>query len=303
MQKKTAKEIQEIHQRALKAAERYKRSEMDVLSSIQEVDGSAAFLRLGHTSLFNYMLHALGFSESIAANFITVSRKAKEIPMLQAAIQEGLLSVSKARKITAVLTLENQQEWVEKAKTLPQRQLEQEVAREIPREDVPERIKFITESRMEMRLGISKEMEEKLRHVQDLESQRTGHAVCIEETLAALLEVYLEVKDPVRRANRILKKESIQVSEHVARHAEEEKAKGTRLGPIPTATKHLVAKRDHGRCTHINPKGHRCENRRWTDIHHVLPRSQGGTNSLENLKTLCRGHHKMEHDMAPLLIP
>jgi hypothetical protein len=293
MQKKSSKEIQEIHQRALKAAERYKRSEMDVVLSIQEVDESSTFLRLGHTSIFNYMVHALGFSESIAANFITVSRKAKEIPMLQTAIQEGLLSVSKARKITPVLTLENQQEWVEKAKTLPQRQLEQEVAREIPREDVPERIKFITESRMEMRLGISKEMEEKLRHVQDLESQRTGHAVCIEETLAALLEVYLDVKDPVRRANRILKKESVQVSEHVARHA----------GPIAAATKHLVAKRDQGRCTHIDTEGHQCGNRRWTDIHHVLPRSQGGTNSWENLRTLCRGHHKMEHDMPPLPIP
>ena len=153
---KTLQEIQVIHQRALKAAESYKRSESEVIAAIQEVDESSTFYRLGHTSLFNYLIHALGLSESVAANFITVSRKAKEIPMLQTAIAEGALSVSKARKITPVLTLENQSEWIEKAKTLPQRQLEQEVARELPREDVPERLRFITESRLELRVGICK---------------------------------------------------------------------------------------------------------------------------------------------------
>jgi hypothetical protein len=297
--KKTSKEIQEIHQRALKAAEGFKRSEIEIISCLQEVDDSSTFLRLGYTSLYDYMINALGFSESSASNFITVSRKAKEIPLLQSAIQEGTLSVSKARKITPVLTLENQEEWIEKAKTLPQRQLEQEVAREIPREDVPERIKFVSESRMELRMGISKEIEEKLRHVQDLESQRTGHHVRIEETLATLLEVYLEVKDPVRRADRILKKESIKVSEHVARHAEKEKTKPAHLAPIPSAIKHRVTKRDRGRCTHVDLKGKRCGNRRWIEIHHIVPRSKGGTNSPENLRTLCHSHHKLEHE--PLL--
>ena len=297
---KPLEEIQVIHQRAMKAAEGYKRSETEVVKCIQEVDESLTFRRLGHNSLFNYMIDALGFSESIAANFITVSRKAREIPTLQLAIEEGKLSVSKARKITPVLTLENQVEWVEKAKNLPQRQLEQEVAREIPREDVPERIKFITGTRMELRMGISKEIEEKLRHVQDLESQRTGKHVCIEETLAALLEVYLEVKDPVRRADRILKKESVKVSEHVARHAEEESTRPAHSAPIPTTTKHRVTKRDQGRCTHLDSHGKRCEDRRWIDIHHIIPRSKGGTNAPENLRTLCRSHHKQEHE--PLLL-
>ena len=38
-----------------------------------------------------------------------------EVPVLQSAIQSGALSVSKARKIAPVLTLANQDEWVEKA--------------------------------------------------------------------------------------------------------------------------------------------------------------------------------------------
>jgi hypothetical protein len=53
-----------------------------------------------------------------------VSRKVKKIPALQTAIQNGELSVSKARKITPVIAQGNQEEWVLKAQTLSYRKLE-----------------------------------------------------------------------------------------------------------------------------------------------------------------------------------
>ena len=117
-----------------------------------------------------------------------------KFPVLHSAIQSGSLSVSKARKIAPVLTLENQVEWVEKAKTLPTRKLEEEVAGVAPREATPERMKFVTEDRLELRLGISKALQEKLKRVQDLEAQRMGRAVSFEETLDALVDLYLEVE-------------------------------------------------------------------------------------------------------------
>jgi hypothetical protein len=75
---------QAIHQKALEAAARFKRAEADLISILQEVEGSRVFMKLGYTSLFAYSVEALGLSESVAANFITVSRKAKEVPVLQA---------------------------------------------------------------------------------------------------------------------------------------------------------------------------------------------------------------------------
>src|ERR1700733_9773455 len=101
--------IQEIHERALKAAGRFKRAEADLISVLQEVEASRVFVELKFTSLFQYCVEALGLSEDVTANFVTVSRKASKVPMLQSAIQEGLLTVSKARKITPVLTLQNQE--------------------------------------------------------------------------------------------------------------------------------------------------------------------------------------------------
>ena len=76
----------EIHQKAVQAAQRFKKAESDLISVLQEVESSKMFFELGYTCLFQYVVQSLGLSESVAANFITVSRKAKEFPALQAAI-------------------------------------------------------------------------------------------------------------------------------------------------------------------------------------------------------------------------
>jgi hypothetical protein len=202
--------VQEIHEKALKVARQFKQAEADLISILQKVDEMRVFQKMGFPSLFQYCVEALGLSENIASNFVTVSRKASEVPVLQAAIQAGSLSVSKARKITPVLTLKNQNELVEKACLLSTRKLEEEVAKIAPKEATPERMRVISEDRVDLRLGISKITQEKLRLAQDLESQRRMRAASLEETLEMLLEVYLEVKDPVRRAIRILGKRDAQ---------------------------------------------------------------------------------------------
>ena len=69
---------------------------------------------------------------------------------------------------------------------------------------------------------------------------------------------------------------------HVARH-------------INSALRHQVTLRDQGRCTHTNSRGERCEDQRWIDIHHVIPRHKGGQDTLENLTTLCSSHHRLVH--------
>jgi 5-methylcytosine-specific restriction endonuclease McrA len=122
-----------------------------------------------------------------------------------------------------------------------------------------------------------------------LESQRTRRAVKLSEALEALADLYLEKKDPVKKAERVLKRDA---DACVARHADRIEQSDTRL--IPAKTKHQVSLRDGAQCTYTD-RGKRCETRRWLDVHHVIPREHGGTNELENLTTLCSAHHRMEH--------
>ncbi|HEX4926196.1 MAG TPA: hypothetical protein VFV50_19030, partial [Bdellovibrionales bacterium] len=124
--------IDRIHEEALGAAREYRRAETKLLRVLQDVDICRAYLHLGAKSLFEYCTTLLGLSESVAYNFITVSRKAREVPKLQDEIESGRLSVSMARKIAPVLTPENQEHWIERAKTQTQKELEREVAKVSP---------------------------------------------------------------------------------------------------------------------------------------------------------------------------
>jgi hypothetical protein len=273
-----------LHQKALLVSKKYKQAEADLLCVLQEVDEARLYLQFQCPSLFSYCVSLLGLSESVASNFIAVARKAKEVPLLQEAILNGDIGVSKARKLTPVIKESNSQEWINQAKNLSQRSLEAEVAKVCPRAETKPKLKPVSESRSELKLGISKELEAKIRRIQDLESQRLKKAVSFEEALLAMAEIYLEKKDPVVKAERILtKKESVSLK-HVARHTED----------IPARVRHEVHARDQGQCTHVT-NGKRCEGKRWIDIHHIKPRSEGGEHTIANLRTLCSAHHRMEH--------
>src|SRR5262249_48620973 len=124
--------MKSLHELALQAAANYFRAEAELLDILQKIDKERTYRQLGYTSLFLYAVGALKLPEGTAYNFINVARKAREVPALKAAIAASDLSVGKARRIVSVLTLENQDEWIEKAKNLSQRSLEKEVARVNP---------------------------------------------------------------------------------------------------------------------------------------------------------------------------
>ncbi len=64
---------------------------------------------------------------------------------------------------------------------------------------------------------------------------------------------------------------------------------------VPAATLHAVRLRDRNSCRAILPDGTICGSKRWLEIHHRRPVSEGGTNELSNLITYCRAHHSIQH--------
>src|SRR6202012_2681142 len=106
---------------------------------------------------------------------------------------------------------------------------------------------------------------------------------------------YLDKHDPVRKAERVLKKHSVRTE----RNPEKQNKSATykKREPIPTKTKHIYTLRDQGRCTWVE-NGKRCSEDRWVDGHHIIPVHQGGTNTPENLTTLCGFHHDLVHQLS-----
>ena len=280
-----------LHQRALEIVGRYAGAEADLLEILQQLDAHKVYREHECPSLFVYAVKILRLSESTAYNFITVARKAREVPELKMQIAAGELSVAKARKITPVLTRQNQEEWLGKAKTLPQKMLEKEVARVAPKAGVAERASYLSESRMQLTLAVEEKLMTRLRRAQDLVSRSGQRAVTLEETLDLMVEAFLEQNDPVRKAERAQRRSPKPVARQVESAASAER--GRKL--LPAALRHAIAKRDGDQCTHADRDGNRCSSARWLDLHHITPVNAGGPDTLENLTTLCRGHHQMSH--------
>ena len=59
---------------------------------------------------------------------------------------------------------------------------------------------------------------------------------------------------------------------------------------IPPATRRQVLRRDRGRC-----RAPGCRSHIWLDLHHVVPRSEGGTHDPAGILVLCGAHHALLH--------
>jgi hypothetical protein len=59
---------------------------------------------------------------------------------------------------------------------------------------------------------------------------------------------------------------------------------------VPPALRRAVLRRDERRCRVAG-----CRNATFLDLHHIRPRSEGGSHGADNLVTLCSAHHRALH--------
>ncbi len=291
------KSVRTLHLRALEAVKYFQKSESSLLKIIQEVDAAKVFLEMGYSSLFVYLTESLKLNEGQAYAYSTVSRKSREVPALQVAVENGL-SLYKAQRISAVINKTNQEEWISKAKELPKAKLEMEVAALSPSPVKKESIRAVGDYRISVKVEISDRLNEKLKRVRTLVSNRKKKNSTLEDCLEELLDFYLEKKDPIKKAERVLEKRPKR------RNGLEAKSESVSISPcpgrvvrrnIPVATKHQVLLRDQGRCNFKGSSGRICASERRLEVHHLKPWAIGGTHQLENLQSLCRAHHNFRH--------
>lgn len=267
-----------LHERALELSKIWKQTEAELVAVLIAMQRENAFVRLGYQGIYSYCKEALNLSEAQSYYFRRVVEASLVVPTFEKAVTSGQLSLSQARRIVPVVTRENPEEWIEKAKVLPQRELEKEVARVNPDAKPIERMRQTSENQVTLTVTVSPKVAAMLRRLQDLEAQRTKKAATLGETLGTVAEEYLERHDPVRKAER---------AKPLPKSFPQESTRA-----IPAAIKHAVVRRDQGKCV-------RCGSSRWLEIHHKKALSKGGLTTPDNLITLCGAHHKLAHDADP----
>ncbi len=272
---------------ALGLVKTFKDSESGLLDVLVRVRQNNGFFELGYPHLFAYCVHGLGLSEAQASYFSKVARKSEDVPELKSAIEQGVLTLSQARRVVPVITQETASDWIAKAAALPQKELEREVRKVNPLAVTKDRVRVVTAGRSELKVGMSLALERKLARVREI----LGPNVSLEQTLERLVDDFLKRTDPVKKAER----------------AEVRKAKRPTLGRsvarpspgIPAHVLHAVNRRDRGQCQATMPNGEPCLEKNWVHLHHIVPRARGGANTADNLITLCSAHHRLTHDSQP----
>jgi len=263
-----------LHSQALSFSEALRSNEKSLIGLLMPIEKTRGYLDLGYSSLFTYCVGALKLSESQSYSFIAIARKSEQVPELNLAVQNDDISVSNARRIVSVIEPSNKGEWLKKAAELSQRQLEREVVRENPEKMIRERVRPVAENLSELRMGISPEVEAKLKRAREI----AGKGDLLDEVLS----FYLKHKDPLEKAKR-------------KRLCPGTVKKVVITRAIPKRVEHAVNLRDERRCQFRARDGKVCGEKAWVQLHHIRPWGRGGGHSTQNLTTLCTAHHRRTH--------
>jgi hypothetical protein len=84
--------------------------------------------RFGYTSLVDYMERELGYTARAAVERLRVANAIEELPAVEQALEQGMLSFSGARELTRIVTPETQAAWLDAAQDKNVRQIEEMVS-------------------------------------------------------------------------------------------------------------------------------------------------------------------------------
>jgi len=274
---------------------------------------SGTHVHLGYGSFAEYVERLLGHSPRFCGERLRVAEALEELPETSQALRAGVLAWSAVREITRVATPETEGQWVETARSKTIRQVEQLVSGRT-KGDGPEDPALARPQRHILRLELSAEAMATYREaVGKLRRQAGGP---LDEDAALLLmaravlggpsdegrssyQISMTVCGECKRGWQQGKGELIEVDTEAVEMAE---CDAQRLQPaggasparakqdIPPATRREVMRRDGGQCI-VNG----CRSGVFLDIHHTVPREEGGTHDPDLLACLCAAHHRAVH--------
>ena len=286
--------------------EQERKLKVKVLLHLREIDRRKLYLEEGYSSMFDFCVKYLKYSESTAVRRIKAERALGRSKRIIKMLLSGEMTVTGLSKIEPICRPENTEAILEKAAGCSCRELDILKARHCPSEPKPEKVrpvfvktelkiesepsyggkKFtanaeaaapVLEEKYRLEFTVDKETMNKIRRAKSLLSTKYPKGVKLETLFEELLDNYLEKNDPNGRECD----SDININ------------KLDRTRYIPQKIKDIVFKRDGGRCSFVGRNGRRCNSAWNLQYDHIVPFGKGGDNSPENLRLLCGRHNRL----------
>lgn len=293
------------------------------------------FTELGYGSMYQYAAEELGFSATKTGDFKRLAEKLETLPGVAAKVKTGELGYTKAREIVKVADPANEDEWLAVAAKQTRRELEATVkhAKKVAAQKrktnpaqtelVPRNFPASPPAVATTHVGFDLTPVQLARY--ETLMARIGPQENKADLLLEMMEALLAGNENAPRGVAAphyqihvhecpaCAKSSVQTvqgekeltrteAEAVRCDANIHRPGRRNHSTIPPRIRREVLARDRHRCRR---KG--CNHSRFLEVHHLVPRSQGGTHDPENLVTLCSSCHQLWHqiggDLKGLLEP
>jgi hypothetical protein len=228
---------------------------LNILYHLLEIEDRKLYSELKYSSLFEYCVRHLGYSEGAAQRRISSARLMKKSPITQAALEKKEINLTQASLLASHVNTNKEADLEELLDLAKKSGSTEKLKEKLRTASAPTEIK--------LSLSFSKE---ELTEVQKLKS---------ELSLTSEKELFLKL---VRLKSAELEKKQFKTTDSPR------PLKSIQTKCIPSDIKRRVAQKAQGKCEN-------CSSNYKLEFHHITPRSFGGEHTQENLKLLCHNCH------------
>ena len=270
-----------------------------VLEHLREVERRRLYSDFKRSSLFDYAVNELGYSEDQAHRRIQAMRLMKDLPEVKEKLSSGALSLTNAAKAqslfrrsthSSVVLPMNKRCKLAVLKSIEHkstREAERELVQFQPQDVVPsDRQKTISPSHVELKVVLDQKTMAKLEEVRALLGPK-GVELSHDQLLQVMAEAAIaKLKEKRFGKRRVQQTQELQTIEEATSSQSLGASKGDEKKSVrnprylPAAVKHAVWQRDQGQCC-------KCGSRRNLQYDHIEPLGIGGKSGIENLRLLC----------------
>jgi hypothetical protein len=266
---------------------------------------------LGFASFSEYLDRLFGYGPKVAREKLRVAQALEMLPEIARALASGEIHWSCARELTRVAILETETLWLDAARGLGMRQIEELVSgreqgdrpgdRRNPKlEEHTIQLKVTGETIAIWRDAISAVRKAGGGTLSDDEVIQTIARSVLggpaDDGRASYQIVITRCPDCGRAEQRgaghehAIDDAALETAACDAQHIDMRDPGARATQEIPPATRRFVLHRDHHRC--VVPG---CRFASFVDVHHLHPKSEGGDHHRDRLATMCSNHHKQAH--------
>ncbi len=264
---------------------------LSVLHHLREIERRHLYAELGFSSLYEYAVQELKYSNGAAHRRIASMRLLDTLPEMEKKLESGVLSLCALAQAQTFFRQEKTESLEVKKSILSnlENKSTREVERELlscsshPEKLMPEKLRPVTQTLTELKILVDEKLLKEIEELRGIMAHRNPHA-SIKEVLAFAVTKALERVRP--KAPKGLAP-ALEVKDPQTKNSQS----NTRY--ISQEVKRRVWQRDKGQCTFEGAE-RRCTSKHGLEFDHIQPFAMGGSSTEENLRLRCRAHNQLE---------